>query len=91
LYGVDAPNGLQLVAVNGHILSRTERAALPNEAQQGIALTDASSERGELLFQRPDVWMLRWKAPPQAVYESWSVVVDDPDAAGDLSQNNLAS
>jgi len=160
LYGVDAPNDLQLVAVNGHMLSRTERAArysirqrdshfidwsaaaesawaqlvilfpaaprqpivlpenvhrcldealsiahshlaqwnpfihffgLPNEAQQGIALTGASGERGELLFQRPDIWMLRWKAPPQAVYESWSVVVDDPDAAGDLSQNNLAS
>jgi hypothetical protein len=160
LYGVDAPNGLQLVAVNGHILSRADRAArysiqqrdshfadwsvaaesalaqlamlfperprqpiilresvhqcldealsiahshlaqwnpfihffgLPNEAQHGIALTGVNDERGELLFQRPDIWMLRWKAPPQAVYESWSVVLDDPDAAADLSQNNLAS
>jgi hypothetical protein len=160
LYGIDAPSGLQLVAVNGHILSRNERAArysiqqrdsrfadwsaagesalaqlamlfperprqptilhenvhrcldealaiayshlthwnpfihffgLPNEAQQGIALTGTNGERGELIFQRPDIWMLRWKAPPQAVYESWSVVLDDPDAAADLSQNNLAS
>ena len=160
LYGVEAPNGLQLVAVNGHILSRADRAArysiqqrdshfndlstagesalaqlamlfperprqpiilhenvhrcldealsiahshlaqwdpfihffgLPNEAQQGFALTGANGEHGELIFQRPDIWMLRWKAPPQAVYESWSVVVDDPAAAGDLSQNDLAS
>jgi hypothetical protein len=160
LYGVGAPNALQLVAVSGHILSRSERAArysvqqrdsrfsdwsaaaesvwaqlvvlfperprqpislrenahrcldealsiahshlaqwnpfvhffgLPNEVQQGIALTGAGGERGELIFQRPDIWMLRWKAPPQAVYESWSVVVDNPDAAGDLSQDNLAS
>lgn len=64
---------------------------LPNEAQQGFALTGANGAHGELLFQRPDIWMLRWKAPPQAVYESWSVVVDDPAASGDLSQNNLAS
>ena len=28
--------------------------------------------------------MLRWKAPPQAVYESWSVVLPDPDAVSDL-------
>jgi hypothetical protein len=62
---------------------------LPNEVEQGIALTGAKGERGELIFQRPDIWMLRWKAPPQAVYESWSVVLADPDA--DLSQNNLAS
>ena len=27
LYGVGAPNALQLVAANGHILSRSERAA----------------------------------------------------------------
>jgi hypothetical protein len=160
LYGVGAPNAVQLVAVNGHRLSRTERAArysiqqrdshfpdwsaaaesawaqlvilfperprqpiilrenvhqcldealsiahshlahwnpfihfcgLPDEAQQGIALTGANGERGELIFQRPDIWMLRWKAPPEAVYESWSVMVDDTDAAGDMSQNNLAS
>ena len=160
LYGVGAPNALQLVAVNGHILSRTERATrystqergahfpdwsaaaesawaqlvmlfperprqpiilretvhrcldealsiahlhlaqwdpfirfcgLPNEAQQGFALTGVNGERGELIFQRPDIWMLRWKAPPQAVYESWSVAVDDLDAARDLSQNDLAS
>ena len=159
-YGFGAPDALQLVAVNGHILSRSERAVrysiqqrdsqfadwpaaaesawaqlvmlfpgrprqpiilrenmhrclvgslsiahqhlaqwnpfirfcgLPNEAQQGFTLTGANGERGELIFQRPDIWMLRWKAPPLAVYESWSVAVDDLDATGDLSQTNLAS
>jgi hypothetical protein len=64
---------------------------LPNEAQQGYALTGADRERGELLFQRPDIWMLRWRAPPQAVYESWSVSVHDADAADGLSQDDLAS
>lgn len=64
---------------------------LPNEAQQGYVLTGANRARGRLLFQRPDIWMLRWKAPPQAVYESWSVAVHDPDAVDDLSQDDLAS
>jgi hypothetical protein len=64
---------------------------LPNEAQQGYALTGADRARGELLFQRPDIWMLRWRAPPQAVYESWSVSAHDPDAAEDFSQDDLAS
>jgi len=64
---------------------------LPNEAQQGYTLRGAGGERGELLFQRPDIWLLRWKSPPLAVYESWSVSVDDPDAAGDLSRDDLAS
>ncbi len=154
-YGVGAPDALQLVALEGHILSRSERAArcrvqqrdvhfddwaaaaeaawaqlaglfperprqpialrenahrcldqalamahshlehwdpiihfcgLPNESQHGFLLTGASGERGELLFQRPDIWMLRWKAPPQAVYESWSVVADGADAADGLFQ-----
>jgi hypothetical protein len=30
-----------------------------------------------LIFPRLDIWMLRWKAPPHAVYESWSVVLPD--------------
>jgi hypothetical protein len=159
-YGVGAPDALQLVAVQGHVLSRSERAArcrvqqrdscfadwtaaaeaawtqlaglfperprqpinlrenahrgldqalaiahshlehwnpiihfcgLPNESQQGFLLTGASGERGELLFQRPDIWMLRWKAPPQAVYESWSIAADGADAAEDLFQGNVAS
>jgi hypothetical protein len=64
---------------------------LPKEAQQGFALMGPDRARGELIFQRPDIWMLRWKAPPQAVYESWSVAVDDPHVAGDQSQSNLAS
>jgi len=55
----------------------------PNEAQLGFALTGAGREHGELVFQRPDIWMLRWKAPPEAVYESWSVVIPDQDTAGD--------
>lgn len=62
---------------------------LPNEAQQGFALTGAEGARGELLFQRPDIWMLRYTAPPHAVYESWSVAV--PDIAGNVSQDDLAS
>lgn len=64
---------------------------LPNEAQRGYALTGAGGARGELLFQRPDIWMLRWRAPPQAVYESWSVAVHDADAAAARSQDDLAS
>jgi hypothetical protein len=35
--------------------------------------------------------MLRWKAPPQAVYESWSVVLPDLDAASDTAHRNRAS
>jgi hypothetical protein len=160
LYGVGAPNTMQLVAVNGHILSRSERAAhystqqrdyhfadwpaaaesawahllslfperprqpvavrehthrcldealliahshlahwnpfiqfrgLPNEAQHGFALTGAKGEHGELVFQRPDIWMLRWKAPPRAVYESWSVVLPDEDAANNAAHRDRAS
>jgi hypothetical protein len=160
LYGAGAPNALKLVAVNGHILSRTERAAryctqqrdshfsdwsaaaesawaqllilfserprqpiavrehvhrcldealsiahshlaywnphiqfcgLPNEAQLGFALKGANGEHGELVFQRPDIWMLRWKAPPEAVYESWSVALADTDAASDPTHRNRAS
>jgi len=64
---------------------------LPNEAQLGFALKGANGEHGELVFQRPDIWMLRWKAPPQAVYESWSVVLPDPDAASDATHRNRAS
>lgn len=52
-----------------------EFCGLPNEAQRGFALSGTDSERGELVFQRPDIWMLRWKAPPHALYESWSVSV----------------
>ena len=160
LYGVGARNTLQLVAVNGHILSRSERAArystqqrdfhfadwpaavesawvhllalfperprqpvavrehmhrcldealsiahshlahwnpfiqfcgMPNEAQHGFVLTGAKGERGELVFQRPDIWMLRWKAPPQAVYDSWSVLLPDADAANNPAHRDRAS
>ena len=160
LYGVGAPNALRLVAVNGRILSRSERAArydtqqrdcgfpdwpaaaeaawaqllllfperprqtvvirehlhrcldealsiaqshlahwnpfihfsgLPNEAEHGFALNGAEGEHGELVFQRPDIWLLRWKDPPQAVYESWSVVLRDPDVAKDGAHRGRAS
>jgi hypothetical protein len=64
---------------------------LPNEAQQGFALRGAKDEYGELVFQRPDIWMLRWKAPPWAVYESWSVVLPDLDVASDTAHRNRAS
>lgn len=64
---------------------------LPNEAQQGFALMGIGDQHGELVFQRPDIWMLRWKAPPQAIYESWSVVVPDLDRVGDLGQRDVAS
>ena len=159
-YGLGAANALQLVAVNGHLQSRGERATrfsiqqrdahfvdwpaaaeaawaqllvlfpgrprqpaavrehvhrcldealsiahshlapwnpfiqfcgLSDEAEQGFALKGAKGEHGELVFQGPDIWMLRWKAPPQAVYESWSVVLPDADAASDAAHRNRAS
>jgi hypothetical protein len=46
-------------------------------------LTGTRGGHGELVFQRPDIWMLRWKAPPEAVYESWSVAIPDSDGASD--------
>ena len=55
---------------------------LPNEAELGFALTGASGEHGELIFQQPDIWTLRWNAPAEALYKSWLVVVGDlPDGA----------
>ena len=60
---------------------------LPNEAQHGFRLSSTvPGEYGELIFQRPDIWMLRWKAPPAAVYESWSVVVQQDEVQ--LGQRN---
>jgi hypothetical protein len=63
---------------------------LPDEAEQGFALKGADGAHGELIFQRPDIWMLRWKAPPDAVYESWSVVLPG-DAGGRKAGNGHAS
>jgi hypothetical protein len=68
-----------------------EFCGLPDEAQHGFALKGAKGEHGELVFQRPDIWMLRWKAPPQAVYESWSVVLPDPDAPSVAGLHDRAS
>jgi len=61
---------------------------LANEEQLGFALSGSRGQHGELVFQRPDIWMLRWKAAPRAVYESWSVVLD---ASAASARNDLAS
>ena len=159
-YGMGASNAMQLVAVNGHVLSPAELAArysthqrdtrfpdwsaaaeaawarllvlfperprrpvvlsenahrsleqalsvayshlvrwdpyiqfcgVPNEAQQGFALEGGRGEHGELVFQRPDIWMLRWKAPPHAVYESWSVVLPELDTTRNVARGDLES
>ena len=159
-YGDGAPSALQLVAMDGHLLSRSVRAAryrlqqrdtcfadlesaahatwaqllalfpqrprrpvivrehwhrsldealtiahshlarwhplirfcgIPNEAQQGFRLSGAPGEHGELLFQRPDIWMLRWKAPPHAIYESWSVALTEADVTDVFARNDFAS
>jgi hypothetical protein len=59
---------------------------LPNEAQLGFALHGAAGEHGELVWQRPDIWILRWKYPPHAIYEEWSVVLPDRDAATEVTR-----
>jgi len=64
---------------------------LPSEAEQGFALKGANGDHGVLVFQRPDIWMLRWKAPPDAVYESWSVVLPDVDGMLDSGFRDIAS
>ena len=56
---------------------------LPNEAELGFALTGASGEHGQLLFQRPDIWTLRWNAPAEVLYKSWLDAGNDR-AHGDL-------
>ena len=62
---------------------------LPNEAHLGFALSGAGGEHGELIFQQPDTWSLRWSAPPEVVCESWTLPLEDSGAenegvAGDL-------
>jgi hypothetical protein len=64
---------------------------LPDEAQQGFALKGGNGEYGELVYQRPDIWMLRWKTPTAAVYESWSVVLPKLDSTASVSRRDLAS
>jgi len=63
---------------------------LPDEAELGFALGDATDGHGILIYQRPDIWMLRWKAPPDAIYESWSVVLPAIDAERNAG-NGVAS
>ena len=63
---------------------------LPEEAQRGFRLSSSvPSDYGELIFQRPDIWMLRWKAPPDAVYETWSIPVQQDEIQGD-QRNGVA-
>ena len=157
-YGVGAPDALQLVVVNGRLLSRSERAArytaqrreflfpdwlaaaeaaweqllilfpdlprrtpilgenihryfdkalsvahshllrwdpfiqffgLPDEAQMGFELTGARGEHGELTFQQPDIWTLRWNAPPEVINETWSLPWDDLDEGRDQADGGL--
>jgi hypothetical protein len=64
---------------------------VPNEAHLGFTLRGYGVEHGKLVFQRPDIWMLRWKAPSRAVYESWSVVLPEPEASGDAAHADRAS
>jgi hypothetical protein len=45
----------------------------PNEAEMGFSLVDADGHRGELIFQRPNTWNLRWAASAHVVEESWSI------------------
>ena len=54
-------------------------------------MSGAPGEHGELIFQRPDIWMLRWKAAPHAVYESWSVALSEPDVPDYLARSDAAS
>jgi hypothetical protein len=63
---------------------------MPNEAQHGFLLTGAKGEHGELVLQTPDIWILRWKAPPHAIYESWSVLLPDADAANDAARDRAS-
>jgi hypothetical protein len=159
-YAVGGPDALQLVAVNGRLLSRSERAArytvqrsellfsdwiaaaesaweqlhilfpdpprrtpilregmhryldralsvahshllrwdpfiqffgLPDEAQMGFELTGAGGEHGELTFEQPDIWALRWSAPPEVVNETWSLAPDDFNAGHDKADAELES
>ena len=53
---------------------------LPNEAQLGYALSGVRGEHGELVFEQPDAWMLRWNAPPEVISESWAPRVEDIEA-----------
>ena len=46
LYGVGAPSALQLVAVNGHLLSRSERAAQYRLQQRDTCFADLDAAAG---------------------------------------------
>jgi len=64
---------------------------LQDEALQGFALRGNHGEHGELILQRPDIWILRWKTATDAVYESWSVAPADAGAASATERRDLAS
>lgn len=63
---------------------------VPNESQQGYVLSGAPGERGDLVFQRPDTWVLRWSAPQRSVLERWSVVVRESGGGEDQAGRDLA-
>ena len=63
---------------------------VPNERQQGYELSGAPGEHGELVFQRPNTWVLRWSAPQCSVLEAWSVVVPDLGEVEDQDGRDLA-
>ena len=62
---------------------------LPDEAQMGFELIGAGGEHGELTFQQPDIWTLRWSAPPEVINETWSLPWDDLDAGRDQAEGDL--
>ncbi len=64
---------------------------LPNEVHLGFTLSGASGEHGELIFQQPDTWALRWNAPPEVVCESWCPLAEDLVAGNDRLDDYLRS
>lgn len=75
-----------LVVAHSHLVRWDpviEFFGLPNEAHLGFMLSSGSGEHGELIFQQPDTWALRWSAPPEVVCESWSLRVEDLEAGND--------
>jgi len=64
---------------------------LPNEAHLGFALSGADGERGDLAFQQPATWTLRWNAPPEVVRESWSALAEERGPGNDSVDRYLRS
>ena len=70
----------------GKFVERTSEAGLVGEnGALNIQQTDYNNDG------LPDIWMLRWKAPPLAIYESWSVALTEPDVTDVFARNDFAS